>query len=595
MPSVAGVAPASDSRRDLATRIRLQTAFRILVGLALLVATIAVHWRAGPALLHYDFRGIYAVIAFVFATSFPVLFLLSRIPTSQGLARLSLAHFLADTASNTALVYLTGGTDSPIVFLYALTIINASAVLFRRGAVLTAAASAIAYGLLVDLSYYGIVRPFAPDVLGGYDVGSKEALYRVGVTMLGFFFTGLLASYFADQLRQTGQELEEKRVDLRELQVLTRNIVENLGSGLLTVDREGRITSFNQSAQEITGLMLVDVLGSPLAQLFPSVGERIRSGAVIESRRYEEAWVRRDGGTVSLGFSYSPLRNDAGEEIGTIVIFQDLTELREMESRLKREERLAAVGRLAAGIAHEIRNPLASISGSIEMLRSGLAVESEDRRLMDIILRETDRLDGLITEFLNYVKPVKHRMDRVDLENIVREIAESLRASDAGRNVTLVLPPDGSLEPVRGDRDHLKQVAWNLLLNAVQATRGKGRVEIRGNRSRLGRSGEVVILEVTDDGVGIAPDDLPRIFEPFFTTKERGTGLGLAMVHKVIEGHGGHIEVESEPGHGATFRVVLARWLTTDAEDPVTGSREIGTSLQPPLDLTPPTPHTAKR
>jgi len=274
--------------------------------------------------------------------------------------------------------------------------------------------------------------------------------------------------------------------------------------------------------------------------------------------------------------------------IGTIVIFQDLTELREMESRLKREERLAAVGRLAAGIAHEIRNPLASISGSIEMLRSGLSVESEDRRLMDIILRETDRLDGLISEFLTYVKPVRHRMGRVDLEHVLRETAEALRATDAGRNVSLSLPPPGTLHAIRGDRDHLKQVAWNLLLNAVQATRGQGKVEIRGADSRLGRSGDVVIVEVVDDGVGISPEDLPRIFEPFFTTKERGTGLGLAMVHKVVEAHGGHIEVESEPGHGAVFRVVLPRWREQDHEEPVTGSREMGAALQAPHAATPP-------
>ena len=247
------------------------------------------------------------------------------------------------------------------------------------------------------------------------------------------------------------------------------------------------------------------------------------------------------------------------------MIFQDLTELREMETRLKREERLAAVGRLAAGIAHEIRNPLASISGSIEMLREGKGVAAEDSRLMNIILRETDRLDGLITEFLQYVKPMKRRAAKVQMLDVLRETIEALRATDGGRDVTFVLP-DGPLAAVRGDRDQLKQVVWNLLLNAMQATGGKGRVEVRATNSRLGEQGEVMLLEVRDDGVGIPPEEIGRIFEPFFTTKERGTGLGLAMVHKIVEAHEGHIEVESQAGKGATFLVVLPRWTKADDE-----------------------------
>ncbi|HVO31555.1 MAG TPA: hypothetical protein VMV18_12500, partial [bacterium] len=170
---------------EFAARVRLQTAFRVLIALALLAATAAVHWRAGPALLKYDFRWLYGVIGFMFALEIPVLAGLRSLRSSASLARLSLAHFLVDVASTTALVYLTGGPDSPFVLLYALSIINSATVLFRRGALLTAAASVIAYGTLVDLSYYGVLAPYSPDVLGGAAIGSREALYRVGVTTLG--------------------------------------------------------------------------------------------------------------------------------------------------------------------------------------------------------------------------------------------------------------------------------------------------------------------------------------------------------------------------------------------------------------------------
>jgi two-component system sensor histidine kinase PilS (NtrC family) len=551
--------PRASGTAELFRRVRLQTGFRLLVALLLLGVTAMVQWRGGLSLARFNFVPLYAVIGSVFATSIPAALGLRRIASVRGLELLAGAQFTIDVAITTGLVYLTGGTESPFVFLYLLTIINASAVLFRRGALVTGAASAIAYGLLVDLSYYAVLKPFEPEFLGGQDVSSREALWRIGVTTAGFLMTGLLGSFLAEAYRRTGQELAATSIDLRELQALTKNIVENINSGLLTVDRAARITSFNRSAEEITGRKYSEVFGQPLAQMFPGVAERIARGT-LEPRRHEEH-LTRPGGERVLGFSYSPLRNDAGREIGTIVIFQDLTELREMESRLKREERLAAVGRLAAGIAHEIRNPLGAISGSIEILKAGLTLGNEDSRLMDIVLRETDRLDGLITEFLDYVKPVKQRLGEVQLGLLLSETRDALLATEAGRGLTVMLPPVDGIAPVKGDPDQLKQVLWNLFLNAAQAmaTSKEKRISVRSSVSSLGKLGEVVLLEVEDSGPGIPREEVGRIFEPFYTTKERGTGLGLAMVHKIVEAHGGHIEVESRPEAGALFRIVLAR------------------------------------
>lgn len=542
--------------QQLVARIRLQTAFRLTVAMLMLAGTAIIQWRGGLGLSRlYDFRPLYWLTGFIFATSIPVALGIRRIRALRVLVSLATGQFLIDITLTTVLVHLTGGVDSVLTFFYPLTIINASAVLYRRGALFAAAASSISYGLLVDLSYYGFIDPFAPLVLGGGDVSSQEALYRVASHIVGFVLTGVLASSLADLLRRTGQELAEASVDLRELQALTKNIVENIGSGLLTINEDGRITSFNKSAQEITGRPLGAVLNVPVAEVFPLVARRIARGTPEEARRLEESYTRPDGQVLFLGFSYSPLRNDDGREIGTIVIFQDLSALREMETRLKREERLAAVGRLAAGIAHEIRNPLGAISGSIEMLRSSASPSTDDARLMEIILRETDRLDGLIGEFLDYVKPLRRNPSDVDFHSVLAETAEAIGATELGRDVKFVLPEKGVVGTVRGDRDHLKQVVWNLFLNAAQAMGGKGTVTARVDP----RSEDPLILEFTDEGPGIPVESLPRVFEPFFTTKERGTGLGLAMAHKIVEAHHGHIEVASKPGEGARFRVTLPR------------------------------------
>lgn len=542
--------------QQLIGRIRLQTAFRLTIAVILLASIAVIQWRAGPAYVElYDFRPLYWVTGCIFATCIPVALGIQRIRATRALEGLASAQFLIDIAITTVLVHVTGGGDSVFTFFYPLTILNASIVLYRRGALLAAVGSSISYGLLIDLSYFGFIRPFAPLALGDGEMSTQEALYRVVGHVVGFLMTGVLASYLADLLRRTGQELAEASIDLRELQALTKNIVENIGSGLLTIDGEGRITSFNRSAQEITGRPLGAVFGLPIGQVFPAVARRIARGTPDETRRLEEAYVTANGQVLALGFSYSPLRNDEGREIGTIVIFQDLSALRDMEMRLKREERLAAVGRLAAGIAHEIRNPLGAISGSIEMLRSSAAPSTDDARLMEIILRETDRLDGLIGEFLDYVKPLRRNPSDVDLHSVLEETAEAIGATELGRDVTFVLPPEGSVGTVRGDRDHLKQVVWNLFLNAAQAMGGKGTVAARVDP----RSEDPLVLEFADDGPGIPAESMSRMFEPFFTTKERGTGLGLAMVHKIVEAHHGHIEVVSGPGEGARFRVTLPR------------------------------------
>jgi two-component system sensor histidine kinase PilS (NtrC family) len=255
-----------------------------------------------------------------------------------------------------------------------------------------------------------------------------------------------------------------------------------------------------------------------------------------------------DGRERTLGYATAPLAGGLG---GQVILFQDLTDLRQMEEAVRRADRLAVVGGLAAGLAHEIRNPLASMCGSIEVLGASPGLDEEERQLMSVVRSEAERLEALVREFLSFAKPISPAFEALDGSRAVTETVELFRQEVAERGIEMVTRAE---EPVfvRADSGQLRQVLWNLLGNAADATPPGGRVEVRISR----QAGEG-ILEVADTGHGIADEDLERIFDPFFTTKERGTGLGLAIVHRIVEAHSGHLSVVSEVGKGTTFRVAL--------------------------------------
>jgi two-component system sensor histidine kinase PilS (NtrC family) len=272
--------------------------------------------------------------------------------------------------------------------------------------------------------------------------------------------------------------------------------------------------------------------------------------------RAEIRFLRADGAEVFLGFSTSPMKDAEGHAIGRVVIFQDLTPIRQMEERVKIADRLAGVGELAAGLAHEIRNPLASIAGSSQMLRESVASSGESATLLDIIGRESRRLNGLITDFLAYTGPSQRNTIRLDMAVLLREVASAVRAGEAReKGVAVELAPLDALL-VEGDGEQLKQVAWNLVRNGVQAAPVGGKVVIDGFE-QIRHGSRYVVAMVVDDGVGIAPGIHEKIFNPFFTTKEGGTGLGLSISQRIVHQHKGFIEVRSAPGKGCAFSVFL--------------------------------------
>jgi two-component system sensor histidine kinase PilS (NtrC family) len=495
------------------------------------------------------------------------LFILGLIVTTYGLtllyarslrrvrrpARFATIQIGVDLCVITALVHGTGGAESAFTFLFSITIIAASMVLPANAARMATVAAALLYVGVSLLGHYGVLPP----VLGQRMLPSQTSPQEFGraliINLATLTAVAVLASNLAAQLLRAGERLAHQEARFSDLEAQSEDVIRCLTSGLITTDRQGRILSFNQAASEITGHGRAQAVGRSLGEVLPAlcaVPER-RSG---DADRAEVAAVRPDGSVVPIGVSVSPLTNRVGDVVGRIFNFQNLSELKRMEAVVKRTERMAAVGQLAATMAHEIRNPLASISGAVELLRTGPTLGDEDRRLMEIVLREVERLNRLITELLDFARPRQPNRARLDMCSLVRE-ALSVFEHERGEAIKVALEAPAPVH-VDADAAQVHQVVWNLLKNASEAMPDGGTITLA-----LAQEGSpaarVAVLTVRDQGKGIAQEHLERVFEPFFTTKTHGTGLGLAMVQRLVSDHGGSIDLTSTEGVGTTAVVKL--------------------------------------
>lgn len=459
-----------------------------------------------------------------------------------------------DLLFETALIAVTGGIESPFSFLYVITIVSACIFFHRKGGVLTAAAATFLFGTLVNLQY-AHVPPFDSPIV----LGNKEVFYMLFLYMITFFTVGSLSGRLSERLH-------EKEVGFSKLRVFTEDIVESIASGLVTTDLSGKITSFNRSASEMTGFKPEEAVGSIWWELFSweEIRDRYRDLAVTGvPQRFDGEISTKKGERCLLGVTISPLRNEHGGQIGIIGTFQDLTQLKSLEEEMQKKERLATIGEMAAGMAHEIRNPLASLSGSIEVLKGDLNLRDEHLKLMEIAVREAERLNSIITQFLLYAKPLPPRRRRTDLHSLLSETVQLLQNNPEYHDrirVSLLIPAEPLMILI--DPDQIRQVFWNLSMNAFQAMPEGGELTISTRRADPRKTKTVAPLEekveilFTDTGGGIRKEDLPKIFYPFFTTKSSGSGLGLSIVQRIIEEHTGEIRVESSP-KGTTFFVTL--------------------------------------
>jgi two-component system sensor histidine kinase PilS (NtrC family) len=541
----------------LRERLKWSLLVRVVVVTVMLGAAAALQAGVREPAVPRPLTALYALIGLTYALTVVYALALPRL----GLASLRLFAYvqvLHDLGFASVTVALTGGIESPFVVLYTLGIVNASLLLYGRGTILAVSLSALLLVLVANVPAAWLPGqgegPLDWLVAPGARGRDRHGDLGLVLALAGFVAIGALASFLADQLRRASERLEAKSVDLAEMEAMNRLIVQSIQSGLLTVAPDGRITSFNHAAQAITGRSPAEVLGRPVQDLFRDMD----LDRPLRGERWEVEYTRPSGDTLTLGFSVSALRDEPGSpaepprSLGRIVLFQDLTPYKALEEEVRRADRLAAVGKLAAGMAHEIRNPLASMSGSVQLLREELVTASgEHRRLMDIVLRETDRLNELITDFLLFARPGSPKRDPVDLAAVVEETV-ALVGTGRDRTVQVDLRVERPL-PTVGDARELRQVVWNLIVNAEQAMPRGGRIEVAGRLA----GDDAIEVTVKDGGDGIAVKDLSKIFDPFFTTKPNGTGLGLAIVHRIVQSHGGTIAVASRPGAGTTFTLRL--------------------------------------
>jgi two-component system sensor histidine kinase PilS (NtrC family) len=466
----------------------------------------------------------------------------------------------ADALLVSGFIHLTGGITSYFSSLYLFPVIAASMVRFRRGALQVAMLNAILY-LTIVFAQYMNVFPYGP---GSWfadltlDLPTLQfAQYTVAINLFGFFAVALLSGALAEGWRSADARLEDASHELADLRAFNEHVIDSLLSGLVTADGDLRVLTFNRSAAEITGLTAEQAVGhdaTEVLQLPLALRARLGDLAGRRSVRSDVEFRTTDGRRIDIGLTASSVSFPRGYA-GYLFTFQDVTDVKRLERHARLQQRLAAVGEMAAGIAHEIRNPLASMSGSIQVLRQELPLSDDQAQLMDIVLRESERLNDTIRSFLAYARPQKFAVARLDLAKVVQDAALLLRNS-AEVHADHIVDVDTPAEPVwyEADENQIRQIIWNLATNGLRAMSTGGRLVLSVTVDASDDHGELV-LAVQDEGRGIPAEELDGIFQPFRSSFERGSGLGLAIVHRIVTDYGGTIQVSSTVGAGTTVRV----------------------------------------
>jgi two-component system sensor histidine kinase PilS (NtrC family) len=467
-----------------------------------------------------------------------------------------------DALTVSAFIYVTGGITSYFTSLYVLPIVAASTVQFRRGGMLVATFSTVLYVGLVVAQYLVAAGLLNDPWLTRYALALPSpsvARYTVALNVFGFFAVALLSGSLADSLKSAGARLQQASTQIADLRALNQHVIDSLPSGLATTDQSDRILSFNRAAQAITGVSFQSAVGRPIGevmQLPAPVNAAIHHGLREPGTHRHEFWFRSpDGrGDIEVGLSATHLETPGGRA-GFLFTFQDVTSIKKLERDAAIQQRLAAVGEMAAGIAHEIRNPLASMSGSIQILRQELPLSAEQEQLMDIVLRESERLNTTIRSFLAYARPQRFQIQRFDVRRALNDAALLLRNSaevQDSHEIVLDVPP-GELW-YEADEGQIKQIIWNLATNGLRAMPDGGRLRLTG---AMDPASEGVTLTVEDEGIGIPAGELEGLFQPFNGRFAKGSGLGLAIVHRIVADYHGEIRVNSQQGVGTSVSVRL--------------------------------------
>jgi two-component system, NtrC family, sensor histidine kinase PilS len=531
---------------DLRRKIILMMTFRMVIIITLLGSALLIQLVSKTIL---PINPLYFII---FLTSFFTLIYAFAFNHTEKLQLLAYVQICGDVLVITLLLYFTGGVKSPFSFLYILVIITGSILLYRRGALFIAAISSISYGLLVDLLYLGFIPYYDLEPSEILDITNRLIYYYIFIHFFGFLTTALLSSYLSERLRRTRTALQEMDEDLSDLKLLHQKIIDSMNTGLIITNLEGQINFVNEAGLSILGQPIQKVLGSSIQNLFhePFPLDDFRE---LLLDRIERS-LNKSGEIMLIGMKFSFLQSQKGTPYGLILIFQDITQVRRMEQQIRMQERMAALGTMAAGIAHEVRNPLAAIHGSVQMLKNELTLSEDQGKLMDIMLTESMRLDHTIQNFLNYAKPkeVSRRMN--DLKATVEDMLNFIQKSPDFKSTHHLLfsaSPEDFVHEF--DVNQVKQVIWNLSINALHAMPEGGDLRVNLQHDPQGN----VFLTFEDEGLGIDSERLESIFDPFQKSTTGGSGLGMAIVYRIIQDHLGQVLIKSKPGHGTVVQVHL--------------------------------------
>ncbi|HKI05464.1 MAG TPA: ATP-binding protein [Thermoanaerobaculia bacterium] len=474
--------------------------------------------------------------------------LLRRSPTAQ-----AYIQFFGDLVLITFLVYFLGGATSPFSLLYLIVIAVASTLLRRRAGVSVASIAFLLYGGMILALFYGWLRPGSPgqEVVTGWRLG-----YNLAVHGFGFYAVALLTYYLAHNVTRAERALEEKSEHLADLQVVHRDVIQSISSGLLTTDLEGTVTSANLAGLEILGRTEEELVGVPVHRsgLFTEPHWReVTAASEQTGRMRSEVEIARESEPRYVGFSISRLTDAEGNHRGYILIFQDLTRWRRMQEELRIKDRMVAVGELAAGLAHEIGNPLAAISGSVQMLSSSINGDPAQRKLIEILLKESHRLDRTIKGFLRFARPRERSSVSFDIARLLAENVELLKNSEeVSERHRLLVELDPPSARLFADPDQISQIFWNLARNSLRAMPDGGILRVMGQLA-----GEWYRLQVIDTGRGMSEEQRTNLFHPFHSFFDGGTGIGMAIVYRIVQDHGGRLRVDSRPGDGTTITIEL--------------------------------------
>lgn len=492
----------------------------------------------------------------IFLTSFFTLASALVFGKLENLRLLAYLQLSGDVLVVTLLIYFTGGVRSPFSFLYILLIIAASIILYRRGSLYIASITSICYGVLVDLMYYQVLPYYDMQPWEISEITLGVIYYYIFIHIFGFYTTALLSSYLSERLKRTSTELQAVDEDLSDLKILHQKVIDSMSTGLVITDLKGDINFVNAAGLQILRMPLHLALERNLENLF---SEKLHLDEIRESLEHTknirlERNLLKNQESILIGMNLSYLHTLNGLPYGMILMFQDITEIHKMEQQLRIRERMAAIGTMAAGIAHEIRNPLAAIHGSVQMLKDELALSDDQQKLMDIVLTESMRLHQTIQNFLNYAKPKSLNRGLEDLKLVVTDTLSLIKKGPQftpRHNISFSSSAEDFIHEF--DSNQIKQVIWNLSLNALQAMPDGGTLKVSLEHDLQGK----ILMVFKDEGHGIEAHRLEAIFDPFQKSTTGGTGLGMAIVYRIVHDHQGRITIDSRPGAGTSITVHL--------------------------------------